>query len=130
MSRIGDEREALATYLNTVDGVRAVATLPQTFTPPIVWVSANTPYRQRGQAVGSKKVNFAVVCLGGNSQNDAAEAATEDLAELVADAIDASTDFALDPVTEMDQPRLYPAAQQGQMMLGIAVNAWTLISRG
>lgn len=129
MSRIGDGREALATFLNTVPGVRAVASLPQTFTPPIVWVTGNAPYRQRAQAVGSKKVNFAVVCLGGYSQNDAAEAATEDLAELVADAIDGSMDFALEPNTEMDQPRLYPTGQN-QRMLGIAVNAWTLISRG
>lgn len=129
MSDLTAARETLATLLNTIPGVRAVTVVPQTFTPPICWVAAASPYRQRAQAVGSKRINLAVVCLGGMSTNDAAEAATEDLAELVADTIDKSTVFRLDPLAEMDQPRLYPSAQ-GQQMLGIAVNVWCEATRG
>lgn len=122
-------RETLATLLNTIPDVRAVTVVPQTFTPPICWVAASTPYRQRAQAVGKKRINLVVVCLGGMLTNDAAETATEDLAELVADEIDKSTVFRLDPVAEMDQPRLYPTAQ-GQQMLGIAVNLFCETTRG
>lgn len=126
-------REALVTLLNTVSGVRAVSVVPKTFTPPIVWVAAGSPYRQRGQAVAEKRINMVAVCLGGMSTNDAAETATEDLAELVADKIDASGTespyWRLDPLAEMDQPRLYPAAQ-GQQMLGIAVNLSCRATRG
>jgi hypothetical protein len=129
MSDLTDAREALATLLNTVDGVRAVTEVPSTFTPPLVWVAAGSPYRQRAQAVGSKRINLVAVCLGGMSTNDAADAATEDLAELVANKIDTSTTFRLDPLNEMDQPRLYPSAQ-GQQVLGIAVNCFCEATRG
>lgn len=122
-------RESLATLLNAVSGVRAVTVVPKTFTPPICWVAGAAPFRQRAQAVGKKRINLVVVCLGGMSTNDAAEVATEDLAELVADTIDKSTVFRLDPIAEMDQPRLYPAAQ-GQQMLGIAVNLFCEATRG
>lgn len=129
MTDLTDARTALATLLNTISGVRAVTVVPQTFTPPIVWVAAGTPYRQRAQAVGKKRINLVAVCLGGMSMNDATEAATDELAEKVADKIDTSTVFRLDPLAELDQPRLYPAAQ-GQQMLGIAVNVWCEASRG
>lgn len=129
MSDLTDARTALTALLNTVRGVRAVTVVPKTFTPPICWVAAGSPYRQRAQAVGKKRINLIVVCLGGLSTNDAAEAKTEDLAELVADTIDASTVFRLDPLNEMDIPRLYPAAQ-GQSMLGIAVNLFCESTRG
>lgn len=122
-------REALTNLLNTVSGVRAVSVIPQTFTPPICWVAAGSPYRQRAQAVGRKRIRLVVLCLGGMSTNDAAEKATEDLAELVADTLDKSTTFLLDPLAEMDQPRLYPTAQ-GQQMLGIAVNVICETTRG
>lgn len=122
-------RNDLVALLNAVEGIRAVSVVPQTFTPPIVWVAAGTPYRQRAQAVGKKKINLTALCLGGMSTNDAAEAAAEDLAELVADTIDSSTSFRLDPLAEMDQPRLYPSAQ-GQQMLGIAVNLFCESNRG
>lgn len=122
-------RTALAALLNDVSGIRAVTVVPQTFTPPICWVAAGTPFRQRAQAVGKKRINLVVLCLGGMSTNDAAEAAAEDLAELVADTIDKSTVFRLDPVAEMDQPRLYPSAQ-GAQMLGIAVNLFCESTRG
>lgn len=120
MSDLTLAREALVEEL-TAAGVRAVSVIPQTFSPPISWVAAGSPFRQRGQAVGRKRINLTVLCLGGLSTNDATEAATEDLAELVADTVDKSLKFRLDPVAEMDQPRLYPSAQ-GQQMLGIAVN--------
>ena len=129
MSDLADARAELATFLNTVSGVRAVDVVPKTFTPPIVWVAAGSPYRQRAQAVGKKRINLVAVCFGGMSTNDAAEKATEDLAELVADAIDKDTRYRLDPLAEMDQPRLYPAAQ-GQSMLGIAVNLSRESTRG
>lgn len=122
-------RDTLKTLLNTVTGIRAVSVVPQTFTPPICWVAAGTPFRQRAQAVGKKRIRLVVLCLGGMSTNDATEAATEDLAELVADTIDHSTTFMLDPLAEMDQPRLYPSAQ-GQQMLGIAVNVICESDRG
>lgn len=122
-------REALVTLLNTVAGVRAVAVLPQQFTPPICWVTAGVPYRQRAQAVGRKRIRLTVVCLGGMTTNDAAVAATEELAEKVADKIDTSTTFLLDPVAEMDQPRSYPTAVS-QNMLGIAVNVICESTRG
>lgn len=122
-------RTALTELLNGVSGVRAVTVVPQTFTPPICWVAAGVPFRQRAQAVGKKRINLVVLCLGGMSTNDAAEAAAEDLAELVADTIDKSTVFRLDPVAEMDQPRLYPSAQ-GAQMLGIAVNLFCESTRG
>ncbi len=128
-SDLTEARKALATLLNTVSGVRAVTDIPQTFTPPIVWIAAGTPYRQRAQAVGKKKINLVAVCLGGMSTNDATDAATDDLAEKVADAIDSSTVFRLDPTAEMDQPRLYPSAQN-QQMLGIAVNCFCEATRG
>lgn len=121
MSDLTEAREELATLLDAVDGVRAVAVLPQTFSPPICWVAAGSPFRQRAQTVGRKRINLVVLCIGGLSTNDATEAATEDLAELVANTIDKSTTFLLDPLAEMDQPRLYPTSQ-GQQMLGIAVN--------
>jgi hypothetical protein len=129
MSDLTDARESLAELLNTIDGVRAVTEVPSSFTPPIVWVAAGSPYRQRAQAVGLKRINLVAVCLGGMSTNDATDAATEDLAELVADKIDTSTTFRLDPASEMDQPRLYPSAQ-GQQMLGIAVNCFCEATRG
>lgn len=122
-------RTGLVTLLNTVSGVRAVADIPQTFTPPICWVAAGAPFRQRAQSVGRKRINLVVVCLGGMSTNDAAEAATEDLAEKVADFIDTQTSYRLDPLVEMDQPRLYPTAQ-GQQMIGIAVNVMCESTRG
>ena len=128
-SDLTDARTELATLLNTVSGVRAVTEIPQTFTPPVCWVAAGTPYRQRAQAVGRKRIRLVVVCLGGMSTNQAAEAATEELAEKVADKIDTSTRFLLDPVAEMDSPRLYPTAQ-GQQMLGIAVNVLCESTRG
>lgn len=121
MSDLTDARVELADFLNTVPNVRAVTVVPQTFTPPICWVAAGSPYRQRAQAVGVKRINLTVVCLGGMSTNDATEEKTEALAEAVANAIDADIRWRLDPLAEMDQPRLYPAAQ-GQQMLGIAVN--------
>lgn len=129
MSDLTAARTALATLLNTVNGVRAVTVVPQTFTPPICWVAAGAPFRQRAQAVGKKRIRLVVVCLGGMSTNDASEEATEALAELVADTIDTSLQFMLDPLAEMDQPRLYPAAQ-GQQMLGIAVNVIAESNRG
>lgn len=133
MSDLTDARSALALLLNgTVDeptGIRAVTEVPQTFTPPIVWVAAGVPYRQRAQAVGRKRINLVAVCLGGLTTNDATDAATEDLAEQVADLIDKSTVFRLDPLAEMDQPRMYPTAQ-GQSMLGIAVNLMCESTRG
>lgn len=129
MSDLTDARVALKDLLNTVSGVRAVTVIPQTFTPPICWVAAGAPYRQRAQAFGSKRINLVVVCLGGMSTNDAAEEATEGLAEKVADTVDGSTIFMLDPLAEMDQPRLYPSAQ-GQQMLGIAVNVIARANRG
>lgn len=122
-------RTALAALLNGVEGVRAVTVVPQTFTPPLCWVASGSPFRQRAQAVGKKKINLVVVCLGGMSTNDAAEDAAEALAELVADTIDASTTFRLDPVAEIDQTRLYPSAQ-GQQMVGIAVNLFCESTRG
>lgn len=122
-------RTALAAVLNTVSGVRAVTEVPATFTPPIVWVAPGAPFRQRAQAVGKKRINLVAVCLGGMVTNDATDAATEDLAEKVADKIDTSTVFRLDPIAEMDQPRLYPSAQ-GQSMLGIAVNVFCEATRG
>jgi hypothetical protein len=114
-------RAALVSLLNGVSGVRAVSVVPKTFTPPIVWVTARQPYRQRAQAVGRKRINLAAVCVGGMSTNDAAADAADDLAELVADAIDRSTTFLLDPGAEMDQPMAYQTAM-GQDMVGIAVN--------
>lgn len=129
MSDLTDARESLADLLNGIDGVRAVTVIPQTFTPPICWVAAGQPFRQRAQAVGKKRINLVVVCLGGMSTNDATEDATEDLAELVANAIDQSTVFGLDPTAEMDQPRLYPSAQ-GQSLLGIAVHVFCESTRG
>lgn len=122
-------RTALATLLNTIPDVRAVTEVPKTFTPPIVWIAAGVPYRQRAQAIGRKRINLTAVCLGGMSTNDAALAATEDLAELVANMIDTSTVFALDPSAEMDQPRLYPSGQV-QELLGIAVNVLCEADRG
>lgn len=122
-------RTDLATLLNTISGVRAVTEVPATFTPPIVWVAAAAPFRQRAQAVGKKRINLVAVCLGGMSTNDATDAATEELAEKVADKIDTSLVFRLDPAAEMDQPRLYPSAQ-GQQMLGIAVNLFCESTRG
>lgn len=121
MSDLTEARKALVTLLNLIPDVRAVTVVPKTFTPPIVWVTARQPYRQRAQAVGRKRINLAAVCVGGMSTNDAAAAAADDLAELVADAIDKSTTFLLDPSAEMDQPLSYQTAQ-GQDVLGIAVN--------
>jgi len=129
VSDLTEAREALAALLNDVEGVRAVTVIPQTFTPPICWVAAGSPFRQRAQAFGRKRINLVVVCLGGMSTNTATEEATENLAELVANAIDGSTQFLLDPLAEMDQPRLYPAAQ-GSSMLGIAVNVICEATRG
>lgn len=129
MSDLQDAREELSTFLNTLTGVRAVTVVPQTFTPPICWVAPGSPYRQRAQAVGMKRINMVVVCLGGMSTNDATEETTEALAEKVANAIDSSLKWRLDPSAEMDQPRLYPAAQ-GQQMLGIAVNLFREATRG
>lgn len=128
MSDLTDARTQLAALLNTIPNVRAVTEVPQTYTPPIVWVAASSPFRQRAQAVGMKRINLVAVCLGGMATNGATEAATEDLAELVADKIDSSTVFRLNPAAEMDQPRLYPSAQ-GQQMLGIAVNCFCESSR-
>lgn len=122
-------RTALADFLNSIDGIRAVTEIPQTFTPPIVWIAAGVPYRQRAQTFSGKRVNLVAVCLGGMSTNSAALAATEELAERVADAIDAQTMFVLDPAAEMDQPRRYPSSQ-GQDMLGIAVNIIGRSDRG
>jgi hypothetical protein len=127
-SKLESKRNDLAELLNAGDAVRAVTVIPQTFTPPICWVAAGSPYRQRAQAVGKKRVNLVVVCLGGLSTNDATESVTEKLAETVATIVDGSLDFALDPVAEMDQPRLYPTAQ-GHQMLGIAVNVWCEVDR-
>lgn len=129
MSDLTDARTSLAALLNGVTGVRAVTEIPQTFTPPICWVAASSPFRQRAQAIGKKRINLVVVCLGGMSTNNASDAATEALAELVADTIDTSTVFRLDPLAEMDQPRLYPSAQ-GQQMVGIAVNLFCESTRG
>lgn len=129
MSDLTDARAALATLLDADPGIRAVTTIPQTFTPPICWVAAGSPYRQRAQAFGRKRIRLTVVCLGGMSTNDATDEATEALAEKVADLIDKTTTFMLDPLAEMDQPRLYPAAQ-GQSMLGIAVNVICESTRG
>lgn len=129
MSDLTQARTDLATLLNTIPNVRAVTEVPQTFTPPIVWVAAGSPFRQRAQAVGRKRINLVVVCLGGMSTNAATDAATEELAEKVADKIDTSTVFRLDPLAEMDQPRLYPSAQN-QQMLGIAVNVMCESTRG
>lgn len=129
MSDLNDARDTLAALLNTIPDVRAVTVVPQTFTPPICWVASGSPFRQRAQAVGKKRINLVVVCLGGMSTNDAAEAATEALAEKVADMIDTSTVFRLDPIAEVDQVRLYPSAQ-GQQMLGIAVNVFCEATRG
>jgi hypothetical protein len=128
-SDLTQARTDLATLLNTISGVRAVTEVPATFTPPLVWVAAASPFRQRAQAFGKKRINLVAVCLGGMSTNDATDAATEDLAEKVADKIDTSTVFRLDPLAEMDQPRLYPSAQ-GQQMLGIAVNLFCESTRG
>lgn len=118
-----------AVSLLTAASIRAVANVPQTFTPPIVWITAGVPFRQRAQAVGRKRINLVALCLGGLTTNDATEAATEELAELVADTIDKSTTYRLDPVSELDQPRMYPTAQN-QQMLGIAVNFWCEATRG
>ena len=128
-SDLTDARTTLAALLNTISGVRAVTEVPSTFTPPICWVAAGSPFRQRAQAVGKKRINLVVLCVGGMSTNDAADAMTEELAEKVANIIDGSTTFRLDPVAEMDQPRLYPSAQ-GQQMLGIAVNVFCEATRG
>jgi hypothetical protein len=128
-SDLTQARTDLATFLNTIPNVRAVTVIPQTFTPPIVWVAAGVPFRQRAQAVGRKRINLVALCMGGLSTNDATEEATEALAELVANKIDTSTVFLLDPAAEMDQPRLYPTAQ-GQNMLGIAVNILCESTRG
>lgn len=122
-------RTALATFLNTIPNLRAVTEIPSTFTPPICWVAAGSPYRQRAQTIGRKRINLVVVCLGGMSTNNAAEAATEALAESVADLIDTSTTFQLDPSAEMDQPRLYPGSTGGNL-LGIAVNVICESTRG
>lgn len=122
-------REGLASLLNMVSGVRAVASVPQNFTPPIALVMPGAPYRQRAQSVGRKRIRLVVVCIGGKSQNDATEAATEELAEKVADKIDSSTTFMLDPIAEMDQARLYPGPQNVQL-LGIAVNVICESTRG
>lgn len=132
MSDLEDARTALADFLNALndDDIRAVTIVPKTYTPPICWVAPGSPYRQRAQAVGRKRIRLTVVCLGGASTNDETEARTESMAEKVADAIDGSTRFLLDPLAEMDQPRLYPAAQQGQSNLGIAVNVICESTRG
>jgi uncharacterized protein (DUF697 family) len=122
-------REALAALLNKDAGVRATAVVPQTFTPPIAFVMAGVPYRQRAQAVGRKRIRLAVVCLGGKSTNDATEGLTEEMAEKVAEVIDSSLKFMLDPSAEMDQPRLYPGPS-GQQLLGIAVNVICESTRG
>lgn len=121
-------REALAALLNgpadDPTGIRAVTVIPKNYTPPIVWVAAGSPYRERGQAFGEKRIRLVAVCIGGASTNDESEELTEDLAEQVADLVDAPHNpqlFKLDPTAELDQPRLYPSANN-QQNLGIAVN--------
>lgn len=128
-SDLQSARVMLETLLNSVEGVRATANIPQTFSPPICFVMAGVPYRQRAQAVGRKRIRLTVVCLGGASTNDETEAVTEELAEKVAAEIDKSTTFMLDPVAEMDQPRLYPGPTN-QQFLGIAVNVICETTRG
>lgn len=129
MTDLTEARKQLADLLNGIDGVRAVTVIPKTFTPPIVWVSAGSPYRQRAQVVGKKRINLVAVCVGGMSTNDASADASDALAEKVANKIDSSTKFLLDPANEIEQPRLYSTAQ-GQDMLGIAVNVMCETTRG
>lgn len=129
MTDLTDARTMLAELLNTIPDVRAVTVVPQTFTPPIVWVTARSPYRQRGQAVAEKRINLAAICVGGMSTNDAALDAAEALAEAVADKVGTSTAFLLDPAAEIDQPQSYRTAQ-GQDMIGIAVNLIARSTRG
>lgn len=132
MSDLSDLRTALAAQLNSDTSIRAVTVIPKNYTPPLCWVAAGAPYRQRGKAFGEKRVRLVVVCLGGASTNDETEALTEALAEKVADLIDAPYNpqlFVLDPLAEMDQPRLYPAPSN-QQNLGIAVNVLAVSNRG
>lgn len=127
MSNLSEARAELAEALNDA-GFRTVTVVPQTFTPPLCWVAPRDPYRRPGQTFSRKRVQLAVVCLAGPITNDASQDAVDELAESVADKIDAMTAFRLES-NEIDAPQLFPTAQ-GQEFLGAVVNVWCEVERG
>ena len=121
-----DARLTLAQLLADND-FRVSPEVPQTFSPPLCWITARVPYRQPGQTFGRKKVSLAIVCLAAAGTNSTAMAAVDDMTSSVADLIETSDVFRLDS-EEIGIPQLYTSAQ-GQEYLGAAVNVLVEVDR-
>jgi hypothetical protein len=109
------------------EGFRVLPEVPQTFSPPLCWISPRDPYRQQAQVFGCKRVSLAVVCLAASGTNAKALEALDEMTSSVADFIEASDQFRLGP-SEIEAPGLYTSAQ-GQEFLGAAVNVLVDVSR-
>jgi len=118
-------RDALSEAL-MAGGFRVVPEVPQTYSPPLCWVSPRQPYRQPGQTFSRKRVSLAVICVAAQGTNSAALAAVDELSSDVADLIESLDGFRLD-TDEIDAPVLYPSAQ-GQDYLGASVNVTTEVA--
>lgn len=127
MSALTDARGALKALVEA-GGHRVALEVPETFSPPLCWIAPRAPYRQSGQSFGRKKVSLAVICLAAAGTNATALAAVDDMTSDVADAIEASDAFRLDPSEEIGVPQLYTSAQ-GQQYLGAAVNVIAEVTR-
>lgn len=119
-------RDALSEALKDA-GYRVVPEIPQTYSPPLCWVSPRQPYRQPGQTFASKRVSLAVICVAAQGTNAKALESVDELTSEVADLIDSLDEFRLD-VEEIDVPQLYPSSN-GQDFLGAAVNVTTDVAR-
>lgn len=109
------------------EGFRVAPEVPQTFSPPLTWITARSPYRAPGQTLSRKRVLLAVICLAAQGTNAAALAAVEQLTSDVADAVEATDGFRLD-AEEIGVPQLYSSAQ-GQEYLGASVNVIVEVNR-
>lgn len=122
-----EARSALADLIDE-SGIRVVPEVPQTFSPPLCWVLPRAPYRYPGQTFGRKSVNLAVMCMAAQGTNAVALEAVENMSSQVADLIDASGSFRLDPEEEIGAPTLYTSAQ-GQDYLVTSVNVIAEVER-
>lgn len=120
-------RQSLADLLTDAN-FRTSSEVPQTFSPPLSWVAPRAPYRRPGQTFSRKRIALSVICLAAPGTNQTVLEAVDDMTSGIADVIDASDGFRLDPDEEIGVPEYYTSAQ-GQEFLGAAVNVYVEVDR-
>lgn len=125
MSHLADLRARVRDAL-TAAGLHAFSTVPETATPPMVYVSPGDPYlTPDGAALGGRVARVQIAVIADIGVNDVRADELDALIERVADVIETLPGEPLG--YEVNRPGQFTL--NGQPHLGVAIDAWTEIPR-